>query len=548
MSRGLQARQRRPLTFKLPMLCCRHRPVGVYASEVGMSKEVAVSFDELIQLSADDTILFGQTFFPRALRQGSPEFHYELCDKIDDPRYKKLAIKMFRGSGKTTLVKVICAKRISYAISRTIMIISETAEHAVESVKWLKHAVERQDKWARTFGLRRGDEFCMMDTGSERYTWRDDKIQIVCTNFLDENNRPLVITVLGTGIFGQSRGVNVEDYRPDFIILDDVIDEDNAKTPEQRRKVNERIYGAIANTLAPRSEAPTAKLVMVQTPLHREDAVEMARVDPEWDYLEVPCFKPNGTSAWEERFPLAELLASKQGFINRNMLSTWLREMEVRITDDALAYFKPDWLKANFWTDATLPPRESMSIYLGVDPTPPPKDSAQTGANANQSLDDAVIWVIGVCKGHVYLLDTYETKSPIPDEFIYKIIELYRRWRGKKIGFESILFARVLKYYLEQKMMKERCYMRVEPIEDKRKKSDRIRQSLTDLAFEGRLHSHPKFTVFNEQFYSYPDVSHDDSLYALSIALMARDLDDIIEGEWEDVTEDDSSTYLLGCP
>ena len=183
---------------------------------------------------------------------------------------------MFRGGAKTSLARVILAKRISYAITRTGLVISETAEHSYETVKWIKHAVERQDLWATTFGLQRGDKHVNKETG-ERYTWRDDKIQIVHTGFQDETGRPLVITIVGTGIFGQSRGLNIEDFRPDFILLDDVQDEDNAATAEQRRKVNERIYGAIANTLAPRSEAPYATMLFIQTPLHKEDAIELAR-------------------------------------------------------------------------------------------------------------------------------------------------------------------------------------------------------------------------------------------------------------------------------
>ena len=38
------------------------------------------------------------------------------------------------------------------------------------------------------------------------------------------------------------------------------------------------------------------------------------------------------------------MLRKKQGFLNRNMLDVWLREMEVTITDAALAYFIPKWI------------------------------------------------------------------------------------------------------------------------------------------------------------------------------------------------------------
>lgn len=504
--------------------------------------------EKVIEIASQDTVFFGHTFFPRAIRQDSPEFHHEICQRLEDPRKDKKAIKVFRGGAKTTLARVIMAKRISYAISRTMLVVSETAEHSINTVKWLKHAVERQDLWAQTFGLRRGDEY-VDEATKEKYSWRDDMIQIAHTKFQDENGRPLIITVIGTGIFGQTRGLNIEDFRPDFILLDDVVDEDNAKTPEQRRKVNERIYGAIANTLAPRSEAPNSCMLFLQTPLHREDAIEMARHDPEWDYMEYSCFDEHGNSRWPARWTTEELLQKKQGFINRNQLGLWLREMEVRITDDALAYFKSEWLKANYWDEYSLPALDQMTIYVGVDPTPPPKETGQNSSAALSDLDDAVIVVYGVHKGHVYILDFYQTKSPVPDELIMRMIHTWRQYRARKLGLETVLFARTIKYYLEQKMVQERTFINIEPIEDRRKKSDRIRQELTDLAFSGRLHSHPKFTTFNDQFMTYPDVAHDDCLDALAIGLMCRDQSDIIEGEYYEVPDDlPALPDWRGCP
>lgn len=505
--------------------------------------EISLSLKEIIELGAKDTLFFGHYFFPRAIRQESPEFHAEICQAIDEPANEKVACKIARGFAKTTLAKIILAKRTAYMIMRTGLVVSETAEHSVETVKWLKHAVEQQGEYARVFGLERGDKFST-ETG-ERYTWRDDKIQIICTLFKDENGRHPVVTLVGTGIFGQSRGLNVEDYRPDFIMLDDVIDEDNAKTPEQRRKVSERIYGAIANTLAPRSEAPNATILFLQTPLHRDDAIEQAKLDPEWTYLEYSCFDSNGRSRWEARFPTVELLKKKQGFINRNMLDVWLREMEVTITDAALAYFRPAWLTDHFWhNNSDLPPLNEMTLVLGLDPTPPPKDSAMNSSAAQKDLDDAVMVVLGVHKGHVYLLDGYACKSPVPSELWLKMVEFFRRYRFRAAGVETILFARVLKFYFEEKMLTERCYIPIQPIEDRRKKSDRIRQELTDLMFEGRFHVNPKFTDFCQQVFAYPDVSHDDWLDAVAIALMTLHPFDILEGEYEVLDDPDESALL----
>jgi hypothetical protein len=99
-------------------------------------------------------------------------------------------------------------------------------------------------------------------------------------------------------------------------------------------------------------------------------------------------------------------------------------------------------------------------------------------------------------------------------------------------------------------MFKRRAYYRIEAVEDRRKKSIRIRDGLTDLSFTGQLHFHKGQTEIISEFISYPDVEHDDLLDALTIALMCRNPGDIIEGEYEDKTDADEE-YLdnwRGCP
>lgn len=504
---------------------------------------------DIIELAGYDLLFYGQHYFPKTVRQDTPEFHVEIAKILDCGLYEKIAAKVFRGGAKTSLARILISKRVAYGISRTILVISETAEHSYETIKWLKRAVERKDHWSKDFDLVAGNEYSDPET-NERYTWRDDKIQIVNRSIIEESTgRPIVITIVGTGIFGQSRGLNIEDYRPDFILLDDIQDEDNAKTEEQRKKVNERVYGAIANTLAPRSEAPTACMLMLQTPLHMQDTIETAKNDKDWKYLEYSCFDQYGQSRWPARWSTEELMKKKQGFINRNQLSLWLREMEVKITSNEMAFFVADWVMKNLWSQRGDLPAQPV-FYLGCDPTPPPKDSEQRSSEALTKLDNAAIVVIAVWRAHVYVMETYGTKSPLPNELINKILELAGKWKVRAIGFESFLFARTTKFYLEQEMFKRRSYYRVEAIEDRRKKSIRIRDGLTDLAFNGQLHMHENHTELQSEFISYPDVEHDDYLDALTIALMCRNPGDIIEGEYEDVTEEDEAHAgdWRGCP
>lgn len=488
-----------------------------------------LTLEEAVLLGATDTIFFGHYFFPKTMRQKSPQFHYDVCNLVEDNDKRQVGVKIFRGGAKTSLLRIILAKRVAYGISRTILIVSETAGHSIKTLRWLKRAVESNTLYRDTFGLRQGAK------------WSEDDIEIILTPL------NIKINIIATGIFGQNRGLNIDDYRPDFILLDDIHDEENANTPEMRKKVSDTVYGAILQSLAPRSESPSATICMLQTPLHRDDAIEMAMRDSTWHTMAVSILTPEGESSWPDRWTTAEVLAEKDGYRQRNQLSVWYREKEVKVLSDELARFIPTWLK-----EFTINPEKSVTI-MGIDPTPPPKDSQEKGTSAK--LDDAVIFIIGLSGGNIYCLDYYQTKSPDTNEFVSKVFEFHQRYRPIKTCLETILFQRVVKTMLENEMQSRRYFFAVTPIEDKRKKSVRITQAITGYASQGKLYVKPSQVELIDQYRDYPDVSHDDILDALSIALDAvtptfLSMSDglIIEGEFEDVTDRKMVEWVQQCP
>jgi predicted phage terminase large subunit-like protein len=485
---------------------------------------IALGVEEAVVMGAADTIFFGHYFFPKAFRQTSPQFHYNICDLVENPANRKVAVKIFRGGAKTTVCRVILAKRIAYALSNTILIVSETAEHSIETLKWIRRAIEHNKAFTGAFGLEKGDK------------WTDEKITIV--NRLEG----ISITIVATGIFGQTRGLNIDDYRPDFILLDDVCDEDNTKTPEMRRKVDTRIAGAIYQSLAPASENAQATMCMLQTPLHREDAIEQAMVDPSYVSMEISIFDANGESVWPARWTTEEVEAEKDTYRNKNQLSVWYREKEVTVTADELSFFKPTWL--NYYE---VPP-EGGVCYIGVDPTPPPKDSEQLTSDAK--LDDAVIIAIKVHNQRIYVMDYYTTKSPSSQELTNELFNFHRRYRPLKVGIETFLFQRTVKTNAEAAMQRNRQFFQITPCEDRRKKSVRIRQNVGDWAAHGQLYVHPRMTELIDQFNQYPDVNHDDLLDALSIALslISPAEVDYIEGDYEEIEDEEMGEDYFNAP
>ena len=476
--------------------------------------------EEILYLSAEDSEFFGRFFFPKTCRQKSPDFHKEMDRVMEDPRNRYVSFQVFRGGAKTTKLRLFAAKRIAFAISRTILIVGKSQDHAAKTLEWLMKAIEFNKAYATFFRLKKG------------FKWNSTELEII-----NESAGGVRIRVLAMGITGSIRGLNIDDHRPDLILLDDPVDEENAATTEQRDKVENLLYGALMKSLAPASESPDACLVLAQTPLHPEDISEKSAKDPAWAFVRFSCFNEKGESQWPDRWTTEELLREKQSHIERNLLPLWLREMECTLVTEQYSAFKREWL-----IEAPYVP-EGGIILMGIDPTPPPKDNLVK--QKNRKLDDAVICIIKYVAGNVYICETWHAKSPDPEEFANAFFSLAGKWRPFKIGIETILFQRMLKWYLEREMVQRRQFYTLIPVEDKRQKEVRIIQTISRYASNGRLHILPGMSELREQFYTFQQNAtgqRDDFLDALSIALdlISPGLEGLtIEGEYDLVDESD---------
>lgn len=467
------------------------------------------TLNEAVQLGAVDDDFFASFFFPRTFRQPHPKFSRRVQAAFDDQTSRYVALKMFRGSSKTTRVRTRIAKHISYSISRTIMLVSNAQKHSIYSIKWLRRQVEYNTRWANAFGLSKGQ------------TWSDEVIEIV------HGVAQHPIFVLAFGITGQIRGVNLEDFRPDFILLDDPDNEETTATPEQREKTSALVFGALAKSLAPPSEAPMAKLAILQTPLAKEDLISVAVGEQGFRSVVVSCFDENQESVWPERYSTEFLRSEKDMHIRLNKLSLWMREMECKLIAPELASFQEAWLR--YWDE--LP--ENMDIVVPIDPA----------SSDQKTADDQVVAALGFHRGNVYLMEYTAHKGEMPDAVANYVFNLRRKYGTamRKLAVESVAYQRILAWYLEKQMAEQRLWLQVDKIDDKRKKSDRIIQELAGIASNGRLFVHKTHTKFIQQFVEYsPHFNgHDDVLDAVAIGLMSYRSASTYEGEYERIAEDE---------
>jgi len=491
------------------------------------TRSPSVDLNELVSLCATDGELFCRTFFPSAFRQSSPEFHREIWKDWTNPDVSLSAIAVFRGGAKTTLLRAYVAWSVAYRASRTIAYLGASSDKAQESGDWLRRLIEGGSEdglaFAQVYGLRPGN------------VWNSDRLDILCR--LSQSKPETTISMVALGITSSVRGLNIANYRPDLVCLDDVQTEENVGNETQRSKLNELVFASIWNTMAPRSEAPNSKLVLLQTPMRPQDLIARAEHNPDFRFRKFGIFDEAGKSRWEERFPTAVVIKEEEASRRENQHSYFCREKRCVLVPDEGQFFRMSDLR--YYETPPL----NMITAIGVDPVPPPTAAQVAGALATKDFECHC--VVGLTSNRdVYLLQYALSRNHHPGWTANTFFELAGKWKPMRIRVEGIAFQATLKYFLDEEMKRRGRFHVVEIWKDQRAKPIRIRQSLAGLASNGKLYVRRDQREFLEQWESYPGTSHDDLLDALSMAVsLVLELSDSV-GMFDDINTPGNTVEL----
>lgn len=438
--------------------------------------EVGVGTDELATLCAVDGTLFEKTFFPKTVRMEGAIFHPLMWEYMIS-RDRLINFQIFRGGAKTTKLRICTAHRIAYGLSRTLVYVGKSQDHAKRSVRWLRLQIERNHKFAKFYGLSKGAR------------WTDEELQIKHAGL------GIDIWVVAFGITGSVRGTNFDDYRPDFIVVDDVVDEENSASKEARDKIYNLVHGALRNSLAPRSEAPLAKLIIAQTPQAVEDISDLALKDPQFLSVKMGCWTEESKhrpleyreSSWPARWTSEELRAEKLGFMAQNKLSVFSREWECELIAAENSSFREEWIQ--YFGENELesePPLHEMWVEMAIDPVPPPSKAALEKGILTGDYEALV--VAGRWKGKLFVLEVSSNRGHEPSWTIAEFFRLAIKWRPKKILVESVAYQRTLAWLLREAMKRAGKYWLVQEFTDKRSKENRIIDGLTGVLSEHQVY------------------------------------------------------------
>ncbi len=170
------------------------------------------------QLGQLDYEFFGRAYFSEYVSLPPCQFHHEQYAEMkrieENGGGETVIIAAPRESAKSTSWNTIyTANNAVYGKKHYIVLVSDSSDQAIDDLKQVKTALEENEYILEDFGSLKGNA-----------TWKTDAI-------LTKND--VLMCAKGSG--KKIRGIKHRQYRPDLIILDDVENDENVRSPDQRK-------------------------------------------------------------------------------------------------------------------------------------------------------------------------------------------------------------------------------------------------------------------------------------------------------------------------
>lgn len=400
---------------------------------------------------------------------------------------EKLAGAMFiepREHGKTVrwsfayaLWCVLTGKR------RYILLIGASADSARENLSNIKIELEENDDIIEDFGDLKGK------------VWRDNRLELTNGTCIQSK-----------GAGASMRGTRFHQYRPDLIILDDVLKDDAVDSVSQRNKTSRWLKRVVFNL------GKESFIIWVNTVFHGDDPI--SRLCDEvrggslkrWIAVRLSCLCPDGSALWPEYWSVEEL-EEKRAQLGFSIFST--EYMNEPLSDEE-RIINPDWIKAHQYEAWEIPPFGDLGYYMGIDPA--------TGVH-----DRTAFVPVAAHKktGIIYVL-TPSAKKCSETETVKQSIFLHRVYRFIAIGWENVVFSGIYGKFVQKEAAREKVYLPIKLLTVGRMSKEARLRSISTLIETGIIWL-PKKGAENliDELTEFPKGAFDDLCDALWLAVQA---------------------------
>ncbi|EHQ0887277.1 phage terminase large subunit [Salmonella enterica] len=458
---------------------------------------------------------FVSTYFPHYIRHASrSQLHNYLFERLPQivasPEGENDAIAAPRGEAKSTLVSQLF---VLWCIIRGIkhypVIVMDSIDQAYPMLEAIKAELLYNPRLRHDF-----PDVCVQGR-----VWQMGTI-------VTANN--IKVTVAGSG--KKLRGLRHGPYRPDLVILDDIENDENVQSPEQRDKLD----NWLKKTVLPLGEAGgKTDVVYIGTILHYDSVLSRTLSNPMWRTARFKAIIrwPDNMKLWETweayirnedpetaaLFQAANEAAMLQGAVVSWAARPLLTLMKIRVRDGHGTFdseYQNDPVSGEdaifagekvikFWTEEV---REWV-FFGACDPS--------LGKFGNNRRDPSAI-LVGGFNPYTGILDVVvaDIRRRVPDKIIADIIEYQRKYHCLAWSFESVQFQEFLRQVLVDVSARAGVPVPAVPVIPSTDKILRI-ESLQPHVLNGLIRLHASQSTLLDQLRHFPKADHDDGPDAL---------------------------------
>ena len=274
----------------------------------------------------------------------------------------------------------------------------------------IKHEADENEKIVEDFGEMKGD------------SWGAGKI--VLSNG---------VALIAKGKGASARGLRHHENRPDLIIIDDLLKDSEADSPDQCAKAYSWIKRTAFNL------GKDSFIVMVNTHFNDHDPVTMLQEEVLVGKLEgflalrFSAELEDGTPIWPSRWTKADL-ERKRRDVGSTVYDVEYLSLSVNMEG---RIFDPTWFQYFDIADIDL---KNMKIIIGADPNAEGSDDASLVVTAHD-LQKKIKYVLA------WWSKTYGTHMDLFNQMLI----FYEVWNPETIYFEEVAFQKVYKVFLLEK-------------------------------------------------------------------------------------------------
>lgn len=344
----------------------------------------------------------------------TPVVHFKMLDNfVDNPELDTINM-CHRGIAKSTLKEYLI---LYLAVFRELPGLGEVP-YAIYVSDSIENGVKK---------MRKSLEFRVNNSQFlQKYLDMDKtKFTDLRWEFVNKAGQSLVISGFGakTGV----RGTRENNSRPVLALLDDLISDEDARSPTIIEKVEETIYKAIDYALHPTKR----KIIWSGTPFNAKDPLYKAVESGAWAVNvypvceKFPCTKDEFRGSWEDRFDFSYVQKQYTKAFKSGKVDTFNQELMLRImSDDDRLIQDSDIVYYNY--ESLLANKAFFNYYITTD----------FATSDKQAADYSVISVWAVNhNGEWYWVDGICEKQTM-DMNINDLFRLAQKWKPQQVGIE----------------------------------------------------------------------------------------------------------------